>query len=744
MLQENTYEDGRLVIISNRLPVSVEGEDGGFRYQPSAGGLATSLNALRDRMELVWLGWPGISVDKDHERESIKDHLETEFGCLPLFLPQETFDRYYYGFSNRTIWPLFHYFPQHAQYEAEEWKAYKAINTLFKEKVLEIIEPGDRLWIQDYHLMLLPGMIREEVPEAIIGFFLHIPFPSYELFRELPWRDEILEGLLGADLVGFHSFGYARHFLSALLRIKALEHDFGRVFVGERMVRIDTFPLGVDVEKFSSASEIPEVRDKYSDLYAAAEGRKVVLSVDRLDFTKGILERLNAFETFLETHEEWQGKVTLIALCVPSRTGVPEYRQLKRRIDEAVGRINGQFGRPGWTPIWYLYRLLPFEELVPLYQLADVALVTPLRDGMNLVAKEYLASHSDATGVLILSETAGSAEELGEALIINPHDQKAIVEALEKALRMPEAEQKARNAPMIRRLRRYNTARWADDFLSQLEKTRKSRGDLTPHRIDPAGGWGGLLEAYSQAKARLLLLDYDGTLVPLVPNPAAAEPDDQLIKLIRVLESSKNTDVVVVSGRDAPILDRWLSETGVEMVAEHGARYKTEEAGRWRESLEGLDGEWKEEIRPVMEMFVDRTPGAILEDKGGSLVWHYRRAEPGLGSLRAKELTDALEGYLTNTPLQIMQGNKVIEVKNSNVSKGQAISRWLSADPGYDFIMAVGDDVTDEDMFNAVPEGQWTIKVGYAGRSNARFYVTGPAEVRELLKDLSKAASQGS
>ncbi len=407
MTAKHRSDGGRLLIVSNRLPVSIERSEAGFEYQPSVGGLATSLNSLRRDRDMLWLGWPGIATDSKEEQIEIEARLQDDFGSLPIFLPPDHFKRYYTGFSNGTLWPLFHYFTQYAHYEKEDWASYRRVNRLFCEKVREIKQPGDTLWIHDYHLLLLPGMIREVMPEVAIGFFLHIPFPSSEILRMLPWREEILEGMLGADLIGFHSFGYARHFFSSLLRLKGLEQEFGRVVVDGRPVWADTFPLGVDVERFESALERPTVREQLEELRRQADGRRVILSVDRLDFTKGILERLLAFDTFLNDFPEWQGKVSLISLSVPSRTQVPEYIALKRQVDELVGRINGRYGRPGWVPIWYLYRSLPFDELVAFYLHADVALVTPLRDGMNLVAKEYLASRPDATGVLILSETAG-------------------------------------------------------------------------------------------------------------------------------------------------------------------------------------------------------------------------------------------------------------------------------------------------------------------------------------------------
>jgi trehalose 6-phosphate synthase/phosphatase len=726
---------GRLVIVSNRLPVSVERQEDGFAYHPSVGGLATSLDAIRGKTEMLWLGWPGLT-DLDAEEEQELEHtLSESYNCLPLFIPEDEFGPFYTGFSNGCLWPLFHYFPQYAHYDWDEWNAYESVNRRFRDRLLDILRPDDRVWIHDYHLMRLPALVRKDYPEANLGFFLHIPFPSYEIFRMLPWRNEILHGLMGADLIGFHSFSYARHFLSSVLRLLGLEQEFGRVVYGERPVRIETFPLGVDVERFAKAHEQPEIQTELADLRRQADDRRIILSVDRLDFTKGILQRLDAFEEFLERYPQWQSKVSLISLCVPSRTSVPEYQQLKRQVDEMVGKINGRYSEPGWTPIWYLYRMLPFNNLVSLYLLADVALVTPLRDGMNLVAKEYLAARSDETGVLILSETAGSAEELGEALIVNPHDSRSIVEHLLMALEMPDEEQKRRNRPMIARLKRYTVDRWAEDFLTQLEAARRDRPSYRVHRLADARR-KLLLDAFETGKQRLLLLDYDGTLVGFTGRAEGAEPDAGLLELLAGLAAEPANKVVVISGRDHATLQRWVGETGVDMVAEHGARLWNGSQGEWQVLGESFEEEWQQQIRPVLEVYVDRTPGAYVEDKGSSLVWHYRRAEPELGSLRAKELMENLESYLANTPLHVMQGNKVVEIKQSNINKGRAALRLLQVDPPFDFVMAVGDDVTDEDVFESLPAEAWTIKVGRSAQTYARFYLPDSWAVRDLLEDL--------
>ncbi len=725
----------RLIVVSNRLPVTVKAGGDGFSYSPSVGGLATSLNALRSDIEMLWLGTPGLDIKGSEDRVSVKKELRDKFDSIPLLLEAETFEAYYNGFSNGSLWPLFHYFPQYAHYDRAEWDAYQSINRAFSEAVLEVAKPTDSIWVHDYHLMLLPDLLRKALPDATIGYFLHIPFPSYEIFRMLPWREEILRGVTGADLIGFHTFGYARHFLSSLLRIVGLEQEFGWVTRGDRRIKVDTFPLGVDVQRFEDAGTTEVVQTEIEDLRQQVGDQKVILSVDRLDFTKGILERLRAFESFLQKYGGWQGKVQLISLLVPSRTRVPEYQSLKRQVDELIGKINGEFGQPGWTPITYLYRSVPFEQLIALYRIADIALVTPLRDGMNLVAKEYLASRADGSGVLILSETAGAAEELGEAIIVNPHDEEQMVEGLHQALKMPLDQQRERNLAMRNRLARYDMARWARDFIQELKSLREARSRRLPRRL-VGDALEALLESYQTASRRLFLLDYDGTLVPFALTPEGAQPDDELIELLQGLARDKKNTVVAISGRDANTLESWLGQVGIDLVAEHGAHVRLAQRGTWENTVQGVEEGWKDKLRPVFDVFVDRTPGSMLEEKGAALVWHYRRAEPGFGSQRAAELTEALEGYVANTSLHILQGHKVVEVKPSSVSKGRAAQPWIQAGEGYDFIFAVGDDVTDEALFEAVPEDQWSVKIGVPETSGARFFLSSPQDVRGLLHSL--------
>jgi trehalose 6-phosphate synthase/phosphatase len=724
----------RLLIVSNRLPISVAKRRGRLRFERSVGGLATTLGAFYKSRPSLWIGWPGIELERvtEAEREEVEARLSSE-GCQPLFISQRDIEDYYHGFCNKTIWPLFHYFPEYTVYSADLWRAYRRVNQLFAEAVAGVARPGDTIWVHDYHLMLLPELIKEKLPEMTVGFFLHIPFPSFEIFRLLPWRREMLEGLLGAELVGFHTYDYVQHFLNSVHSLLGYESFMGQITAADRITKADVFPLGIDYQHFYGTARSSAVRNQASQFREKLGNGKIVLSIDRLDYTKGIPQRLEAFDLFLERHPEQREKLVLVMVVVPSRTRVEQYASLKKRVDELVGEINGKYGSIGWTPIWYLYRSLPFDSLVALYNLADIALITPLRDGMNLIAKEYIASKTDGRGVLIISETAGVAKELGEAIVINVNNPEEIVRALEQALAMPKSEQRERNRIMQQRLRRYHVGWWADEFIDRLLYTRQLQ-DAMKTRVLNNEAQNRLLSDSQQGRQRLIILGYDGTLIPFSAKPEQAKPGAGVKRPLKKLAAEPNSEVVLVSGRDRYTLERWFGGLGIGLVAEHGAWAK--EKGKPWEVGGSLPQDWKEELRPLLERYVDRTPGSFVEEKEFSLVWHYRKADPKLGELRAREVVNDLLNITGNLNLQVLEGNRIVEVKNAGVTKGQAALRWVSRE-GWDFILAIGDDLTDEDIFRVLPATAWTIKVG-VGASAARFSLGSPSQVVSLLTAMVK------
>jgi len=723
---------GRLLIISNRLPISVTRRADKVNFQASVGGLATGLASFRDSHQSQWIGWPGIAKDKlsPQQQDQIVDRLG-EHNCHSVFLSAKDVRNFYYGFCNKTVWPLFHYFPLYTVYEEQYWKAYRNVNNAFCETIIKIAKPRDYIWVHDYQLMLLPELIREKLPDAQIGFFLHIPFPSFELFRLLPWRKEIIKGLLGADLIGFHTYDYMRHFLSSTARIAGAEHSMGSLAVDDRIVRVDAFPMGIDYDRYATAIEKSTVKKRLATVKKKVGDRKIIVSIDRLDYTKGILQRLEAFDLFLSQNPKYKEKVTLILVAVPSRTGVEDYAELRRQLESLVGRINGEHGTLGWVPVWYLYRFLPFEGVTALYNAADVALVTPLRDGMNLIAKEFIATKRDGKGVLILSEMAGAASELGEAITVNSHHKQEIIDAIKEALEMPVKEQIELNRLMQSRLCRYTVTRWANDFLEGLADVKKTQAELSVHKLTKSVR-EQLVAEYSRSMKRLFLLDYDGTLVGFADRPGKAGPDEKLWYLLQALVAEAQNEVVIISGRDKETLSYWLGDTNSSLIAEHGAWIKAKDK-EW-EVIEPLRNDWKDTIRPILELYADRTPGSSVEEKDFSLVWHYRKADSELASLRIQELRDAVLNLTENLDIGVFEGSKILEVKNIGISKGHAAERWMAKDK-WDFIFVAGDDYTDEDMFSILPESAYSIKVGY-GISKARFNLDSVYELRSLLEQL--------
>lgn len=718
----------KLIIVSNRLPVTVKEENDKLSFEPSMGGLATGLSSLESEYEKHWIGWPGV----DHEKRSRKElrEIEKELGknkFHPVYLSSDEIESYYQGFCNEIIWPLFHYFVQYGIYNKEFWKSYVEVNEKFCEAVLKIAEKGDYIWVHDYHLMLLPKLIRENLEDSNIGFFLHIPFPSSEIFRLIPWCKDIINGLLGSDLIGFHTFDYVRHFAESARRILGYEHSLGQLFVGKRAVKMDTFPMGIDYQKFSTAHKKSRVIKNIDEIKKSLSGNyKIILSIDRLDYSKGIPERLKAYDLFLKENPNLKEKVLLILVAVPSRTEVTHYKMLKSEVDTLVGNINGNHGTISWNPIHYMYRSFDFENLIALYLIADVLFITPLRDGMNLIAKEYVASRNDKTGVLILGEMAGTAKELSEALIINPNDLEATSDALKIAINMNKSEQKKRMGSMQKRLKRYDLKVWTEDFMDRLNHIKEVQDNMLSKKLN-SDTIDQLFERYKKGKNCLFLLDYDGSMVSFVKNPADAKPDRELLKILKILSGNPKNEVVVISGRDKESIENWLGNVTNGLVSEHGLWIMEDE---WK-MIDSLSDEWKEEVRPILEMFVDRTPGSLIEEKSYSIAWHYRNVDPALSNVRVGELKDTLSHLISNLGVGVLEGNKVIEIKYTSINKGRAALRWLESGK-WDTIISIGDDWTDEYVFEVLPDDAYSIKVGF-GPSKAKYRLPSVKEVRNLL-----------
>ncbi|WP_343674706.1 bifunctional alpha,alpha-trehalose-phosphate synthase (UDP-forming)/trehalose-phosphatase [Chitinophaga sp.] len=719
----------KTIIVSNRLPVKITEKDGEYVLNPSEGGLATGLGSIYRQGYNIWIGWPGVDVN-----EAAQGHIKEQLGTMnlmPVYLTQEEINNYYEGFSNEVLWPVFHYMSVYARYDQVYWDYYYQVNTKFRDVVLEVAAPGDIIWIHDYQLLLLPGMIRAAAPDVAIGYFQHIPFPSFELFRLIPWRVELLEGMLGADLLGFHTFDDSHHFLNAVTRLLPLNATANIVTVNDRAVVAETFPMGIDNNKFELLSQDPEVLKQVESLRENFQGTHMVLSIDRLDYSKGIIQRLQAFELFLQLYPEYIEKVVLYMIVVPSRDTVAQYKELRDAIDMLAGGINARFRTLNWHPINYFYRSFPVETLSALYSFADVGLVTPMRDGMNLVSKEYVASRKDSNGVLILSEMAGASKELIDALIVNPNNIGAIARAIHEALNMPEGEQRRRMKQMQQIVSKFNISHWVKLFMARLQEVKQLQQSMLARRMS-LEMQVHVRKDYKAAKERVIFLDYDGTLVGFQTNIDLASPDQDLIQLLTELTADPLNHVVMVSGRKYQTLEEWLGHLKLDLIAEHGA-FQKRYGEEWQQ-LPGLTDQWKSDIAPILETFTDRTPGSFIEEKSFSLVWHYRKAEAGLGELRANELMNTLRYFAADKGLQLLPGDKVIEVKNVEINKGKAAMSWLQ-NSHYRFTLAIGDDHTDEDIFKALPQDAVTIKVG-SQVSAARFYLRNHREVRAFLKSL--------
>ena len=731
----------RIFIISNRLPFSVEHDGEKRTLRQSPGGLVSAIKGYFDAQgadaskfsEKIWVGvadfspqdWDGL------ENEINGSH---QFKLMPVFVEERVYDDYYNGFSNSILWPLFHYFSSLADYNSSYFDAYVQVNKQFADFLSPLIQPDDVVWIHDYHLMLLPQMLRSVNRRLTLGFFLHIPFPSYEIFRLLPahWKVSLLEGLLGADLIGFHTYDYVQHFMQALKMILGGESFYSSFLYHDRLVHIDLFPIGIDYKKFNATSQNKQVRELKVDVRRNFEDKKIIFSVDRLDYSKGMMHRLAAIEYLFANYPQWIGKVVFILNMVPSRDTIKAYSEGKKMIEERIGSLNGKFSSINWQPVIYRYNHLGFVELAALYHAADAALITPLRDGMNLVAKEYVASCGTGRGVLILSELAGAASELSEAIHVNPTDVQAVARAIHDALTMPLSDQRQRMRVMQNRLQDYDVVRWVNDFFDQLANAKREQDKLQIKFLNEKVT-AVLARNYQHTEKRCLLLDYDGTLIPLAGSPQAAVPGTHLRKVLMKLSLDNKNTVVIISGRSAETLESWFGSMPVSLVAEHGAAFKCKN-GRWQQVVP-ITTDWKEQVRPLLVHFERRCPGSFIEEKVNTIAWHYRNTQLDLGFNRSRELLNNLSQLVQNAPLQVIDGSKVIEVRNAGLDKG-AIVRKIVNEIQPDFVLCIGDDTTDEDMFKALDSRANSIKVGY-GATAARHSIVSQAHILPFLNQIT-------
>lgn len=717
-----------LVLVSSRLPVAIRVlRSGEQTLARTAGGLVAGLEPLHKR-GAVWVGYPGEDPNPKVTRALARRRL------IPVAVPPSEYRGYYLGYSNSAIWPLFHYMIDRCGFRPDAFRAYRTVNERFAEVVLDHVRKDGTLWIHDYQLMLLPRMLRERRPDIRIGFFLHIPFPSAEVFRVLPQREEILRGLLGADLIGVHTHDYAQNLANSMRRFLGLEVREGSMRLGGRRIRIQAQALGVDVKRLREVAYSGRADRQLKALRRSFRGRKVILGVDRLDYTKGLPLKLGAFRCFLESSEAWRGRAVMVQLAIPTRGGIDSYRQQREEVERLVGEINGMHGTPGRMPVHYLYRSVPPEDLGALYRLADVCLVTPLRDGLNLVAKEYVACH-ESGGTLVLSEFAGAASELGEAIRVNPWDTEGTADAIARALAMDPAERRDRMSAMHRRVAANDVDHWAGSFLRSLSEPSE-RGYHGAPLLEPDTLSTTIGPEFGMARRALLLIDYDGTLSEFNDRYEDATPASQIRALLKKLGTLDGVEVFIISGRDRDILGAWLGDLRLSIVAEHGAWLRRRDSSKWVSLGRHTSANWKGRVLQIMQDYTARTPGSRIEEKSTSVVWHYRQAPIELGNWQALQLTSLLEQMLAQSPAEVVAGAMNVEVIDQGVGKGPAAMAVIEEFGPFDFILAAGDDKTDESVFASLGTGAFSVRVG-TGETNARAVLDSPAAMRRLLNTLA-------
>jgi trehalose 6-phosphate synthase/phosphatase len=716
-----------LINVSNRLPVTVE-ED---RVTKSSGGLVAALEGLPEgQYKTKWIGWPGAAFPEESRRQEIARKLEEEHGCVAVFLSQEEATAFYEGFSNSSIWPLLHYLPNYLRYEPVWWKHYQNVNRTFAEKVLETAHEGDLVWVHDYQLMLLPAMLRAAAPNLRIGFFLHTPFPAYEIFRCHPRRRELVAGMLGANRIGFHAFGYLRHFCSTVQRLLGIETELTHIPSGGHNTALGVYPIGINAPKFEQTLDSKEFQQRREEFRLAHEGKRLVVSVERMDYTKGILHRLEAIDNFLAGSDEIDA-IRFVFVSVPSREGIEEYQHLVEEVESRVGQLNGKYATLLNSPIHFIHGSIPFVDLCALYALADIGLVTPLIDGMNLVAKEFIACQRENAGVLILSEFAGAAEELFNALLVNPYDSAAVAGTLTDALALPVAEKRNLILPMRERVMRYDARHWARSFIDDLMSGPISDA-RTVVETDIREAREQVGQAVSAGKRIALFLDYDGTLREIELDPGAATPNAGIEKLLHRLGQQPNVDVTVLSGRSQEDMEAFLGGHPFRLIAEHGASLRGPGKKEWERLDRNVNYAWKEELLAILRLYEQATPGSTIEEKHSSIVWHYRKADEDFGAWKANQLTEELSALTANHPIKVRHGKKMVEVTAAENNKGAAVARVLEQNDNYEVALCAGDDLTDESMFELRSPRLLTIKVG-SGPTQARFRVSDPATFREFL-----------
>ncbi|RAL50326.1 hypothetical protein DM860_008000 [Cuscuta australis] len=775
----------RVIVVANQLPVKAKRrpDNKGWSFSWDDDSLLLHIkDGLPDEMEVIYVGSLRVEVDPN-EQDDVSQLLLDRFKCVPAFLPPDILGKYYHGFCKQHLWPHFHYMlpfsaSHGGRFERSWWEAYVAANKIFSQKVIEVINPeDDYVWIHDYHLMVLPTILRRRFNRLRMGFFLHSPFPSSEIYRTLPVREEILKALLNSDLIGFHTFDYARHFLSCCSRMLGLEYQSKRGYIGleyyGRTIGVKIMPVGIHIPQFESVLRLADKEWRVDELKQQFEGKTVILGVDDMDIFKGIDLKLLAMEQMLLQHPDWQGRAVLVQIVNPARGKGRDLEEIQEEIRTSIKRINERFGQPGYQPVVFIDQPISLNERVAYYTIAECVAVTAVRDGLNLTPYEYIVCRQGASpdssapkkSMLVVSEFIGCSPSLSGALRVNPWNVEATAEALYAAISMADPEKQLRHEKHYKYVSTHDVAYWSRSFFQDLERSCKDHFRQRCWGIGLSFGFrvvaldpnfrklsvDAISSAYSRAKNRAILLDYDGTVMP--QTTINKVPSRQIISVISSLcEDAKNT-VFLVSGRGRDSLGKWFSACKkLGIAAEHGYFLRWSGDEEWETCGQSTDFGWKQIAEPVMKLYTESTDGSSIETKESALVWHHSDADLGFGSSQAKEMLDHLESVLANEPVEVKSGQFIVEVKPQGVSKGRVAEKIFGSmakrGQKFDFVLCVGDDRSDEDMFEvigAAMEGGvlspnssvYACTVGQKP-SKAKYYVDDAAEVIHVLEALAR------
>ncbi len=721
----------RWIIVSNRLPFSYDEEH--QKLTESSGGLVTAIKGIQTSNEVLWIGSLPDNVPRDLVKQTSHD---SQFDYSFPELESELYGRYYNNFCNDVLWPILHYETELVKYNKSAWEDYKKVNRIFAEHIAQVSREGDLIWLHDFHLFMVPQYLKEINPNLNIGFFLHVPFPSSEVYRQLPCREDILRSLIHCDLLGFHDYSYLRHFASSIYNLLGIPSSLHEIDSQYNRSRLGVFPVSIDTQAFHRNANSQETNCCIMNYELDRGKRKYILGVDRLDYTKGLLFKLQAFELFLERNPSYIGKVQLIQIAVPSRTDVPEYMNLRAEVEQLVSKINGRFSHINYIPVKYIFNSVNTHELMALYRSSQVLFVSSKRDGMNLVCLEYIAAQEEIDpGVVLLSEFTGAASTLSHATIINPWDTFTTAEKIKESLEMTKSERSRRHHIMFNYLKGYTATEWATSFIKSMQNSSGSELIKTINLNEPKQKTA--VKNLLTKKRPVLMVDFDGTLSPIVNNPGDAKLPQSTSKLLKTLHKKNHLDIVIVSGRSEEFLSDQFKDIDCYLACEHGAKFFDFHQNKWRDLVTSKKEAWFSDAQLIIEEFCKRTPNSFMEKKTYGIAWHYRNSPVDFGEFQARKLVMELEASLAHQPVSVILGKKVVEVKSLEANKGYFaqwfMDRYVEED---NIVVAIGDDRTDEDLFEAVNHAGISVKVGEGEATQAKYYINDQSQVEQLITDL--------